>query len=578
MPIRRRQFLGYVGAIPFVGSLYAFADEKPLLRIGLMTDTHIGETKESCGRVKLAYELFRKQGVDLMVNVGDVADHHYPTGYKAYRETVEEVFAGVPAAKRPEELFVYAAHDYIYYRGAKKRSLWPKDADSAFADMKRLIGAKNDPYAHGTIKGFPYVVFPQRMTDGLDLDRCDKMIAEAVAANPGKPVFVFAHIPPQKTTRSGYGNAEKREMLNKYPQVVNFSGHTHGTLVDERAIWQGEFTSVNVGCLQNWGERLVGSDHPRREHYGVLIVDVFASRIVFRRFDVRDGEEYRANEPWMIPWPFDPATAPYRNAGRKDRSAVPSFAAGATLKVVPAGDDGGVLLTVPVADGDIRPYIYRVNLERRDRSGKWKPLGTRDFIGEAWLRTFERPEKYDLDIPGAYFTPGGRYRFRVFPLNSLRKAGNPLSVEFSAPKPKVAPEVVWQSDNPMKDCPFLSGFSGGKPMPLKDGFYEMGDVDARLEFPRGAWKGAKGAKFRFVVDMHTIQEDSCMRTWLIYLRNTGTHKPASGRISTLDGDSGSIRYVIDIEKGKASSSYYLLIRGEGVGRIKFDHVRIERRA
>ena len=152
-----------------------------------------------------------------------------------------------------------------------------------------------------------------------------------------------------------------------------------------------------------------------------------------------------------------------------------------------------------------------------------------------------------------------------------------MSVEFSAPKPKVAPEVVWQSDNPMKDCPFLSGFSGGKPMPLKDGFYEMGDVDARLEFPRGAWKGAKGAKFRFVVDMHTIQEDSCMRTWLIYLRNTGTHKPASGRISTLDGDSGSIRYVIDIEKGKASSSYYLLIRGEGVGRIKFDHVRIERR-
>ena len=122
MPIRRRQFLGYVGAIPFAGSLYAFADEKPLLRIGLMTDTHIGETKESCGRVKLAYELFRKQGVDLMVNVGDVADHHYPTGYKAYRETVEEVFAGVPAAKRPEELFVYAAHDYIYYRGAKKRS------------------------------------------------------------------------------------------------------------------------------------------------------------------------------------------------------------------------------------------------------------------------------------------------------------------------------------------------------------------------------------------------------------------------------------------------------------------------
>jgi hypothetical protein len=46
----------------------------------------------------MAYELFRKHGVDLMANVGDVADYHYPTGYKAYRETVEEVFAGVSAA------------------------------------------------------------------------------------------------------------------------------------------------------------------------------------------------------------------------------------------------------------------------------------------------------------------------------------------------------------------------------------------------------------------------------------------------------------------------------------------------
>ena len=252
MAIGRREFLGYAGAIPFVGALSAFADEKPLLRIGVMTDTHIGKTKESCRRVRMAYELFRKHGVDLMANVGDVADYHYPTGYEAYRETVEEVFADVPAAKRPKELFVYAAHDHFNYGGPKKRSLWSKDATPAFADMERLIGASNGPYAQGSVKGFPYVVFPQSMTEGLDLKRCDKMIADAVAANPSKPVFVFAHIPPHGTTRSGSGSKPKREMLNKYPQVVNLSGHTHGSLVDERAIWQGEFTSVNVGCLQNW--------------------------------------------------------------------------------------------------------------------------------------------------------------------------------------------------------------------------------------------------------------------------------------------------------------------------------------
>lgn len=44
----------------------------------------------------------------------------------------------------------------------------------------------------------------------------------------------------------------------------------------------------------------------------------------------------------------------------------------------------------------------------------------------------------------------------------------------------------------------------------------------------------------------------------------------------VDGDSGSMRYVIDIEKSSASHWYCLLIREGGVGRIRFDHVRIER--
>ena len=111
-------------------------------------------------------------------------------------------------------------------------------------------------------------------------------------------------------------------------------------------------------------------------------------------------------------------------------------------------------------------------------------------------------------------------------------------------------------------------------MPLKDGFYEMGEGNARLEFPEGVWKGAKGTKFRFIVDMHTIQENS--RTWTVVLRNPNPLKNANGRISTADGDSGSMRYVIDIEKSSASHWYYLLIREGGVGRIRFDHVRIER--
>ena len=44
---------------------------EPVLRAGIMTDTHIGETAESCAHVRKAFELFRAQKADLVVNLGN---------------------------------------------------------------------------------------------------------------------------------------------------------------------------------------------------------------------------------------------------------------------------------------------------------------------------------------------------------------------------------------------------------------------------------------------------------------------------------------------------------------------------
>ena len=77
MKTTRRGFIGGAAAFaPFAASLWAAGAEAPLLKIGVMTDTHVGTTKESCARARLAYEMFRDMGVDLIANVGDVADHH----------------------------------------------------------------------------------------------------------------------------------------------------------------------------------------------------------------------------------------------------------------------------------------------------------------------------------------------------------------------------------------------------------------------------------------------------------------------------------------------------------------------
>ena len=577
MKTSRRGFIRCAGAFPLVGMVTsAWAGEKPLLRIGIMTDTHIGETKASCGRVKLACELFRRQNVDMVAHVGDLADYHYPKGYAAYRSVVDEAFEGLAPEARPQELFVYAAHDTFAYGGRQKRSEWPKYIDEAYSDMQRLVRAPNGPYASGSIKGFPYVTFPQTGTKGVDWPRIEKMVADAVTANPGKPVFVFAHVPPAGTTRTGRGNSKETALFSKYPQIVNISGHTHGSLADERAIWQGSFTSMNAGCLQNWGDGrdgIVGNSVKRMNNYGVVVLDVFADCLVFRRFDVRDGEEYRADHPWTVPWPFDSAAAPYRPDVRRARAEVPAFAAGAALKVTPDADGDGVSLSIP-ATGETRAYVYRVRLDRCGGNGDWHPLARRDFFGDFWQRRQDWAASFEQKFAAAYFAERARYRFRVSPVNCWGVEGEALETAFSAPESCVTHKVVWSSDDPMRDCEFRFGLSGGDLVPKDGDSYRMDARAARLVLPKEIWDGPKGTRFRFVADIRTVQ--SSWPTWTIVLRNPMPMSNAFGRISTPDGNSGSLRYVVDFAKANSSHAYYLLVREGGVGNIRFDRIRVER--
>ena len=573
MKATRRGFIGGAAAFaPFATRLWAA--EAPLLKIGVMTDTHVGKTKESCSRARLAYEMFRDMGVDLIANVGDVADHHYPTGYTAYREMVNETFAQVPAERRPKELFVYAWHDAYAYKG-HPREASTKDSPEAFADMQKLIGSPNGPYAEGEVKGFPYVVIPQFYgTEGVDWKRFDKMLADAVASHPGKPVFVFAHVAPHGTTRSGRGVVEKRNVLNKYPQAINLSGHSHGSLRDERAIWQGEFTSVSIGCLQNWGGGLPGTAPKRMENYGAVLVEVFADRIVFRRFDVRDRKEYSANAPWTVPWPFDPATAPYRPSVRKPKMPAPNFAKGAAIEVKPDADPFSMMsVTFPAASVGTRAFAYRVELQRRVE-GKWSTFARKDLFGDFWMRESDRPAKVTQCIGAPYFDEGAEYRMVVAARNSWGVEGVPLEKTFTAPKPERKGELVWESADPMKDCPFVPGLVGGKAKKAVDGFFEHGTGNARLVFPKDVWKGEKGTRFRFTLDMRTVQEKG--PCWTIVLRNRKPLDNAVPRIATPVGDSGVQRYVMEFRKPNAAYTYYLLIREGAGGKVRFEHVKIER--
>ena len=534
MQISRRHFIGGMVAAG-TGPLLGVPAHGRVARIGLMTDTHVGTTMESCARVRAALELFKKKGVEMVVNCGDIADRHYPDGYRFYRKTVNEVYPD--PASRPIERFVYAFHDVCDYRPGSGWSV-ARDAAPAFADVHRLLEAPNTHTDSLEWRGLAFLNFPQStgMKGFLSWDDYEAAVRRACEAHPGKPVFVFDHLPPAGTTFHSrqWGSDACRRVLNKYPQVVSISGHVHGSLASERQIWQGEFTAVNVGCLQTWGGFAPGSTPPpqAKQNYGALVMDIYADRLVFYRYDVRDGSEYGA--PWVVPLPFAAQSAPFVPARAAARvKHLPAFGADAKVTVTPAA--GGYAVEFPEATAP-DPFMYRIRCERKV-AGAWEAFTEDDIFSEFWKAKSDRTGKARHVLASGFFAPGETYRVSVAPLDYFYRTSREIAATFTATHTFAK---VWELADPMHELRFTEH---GNPVGLTSGGkFAPPSGQGTLWLPDGAFAKLKpGARHQLVVDLDAVQPDGEWCAWRVTLRGRNGAKFCD--VQTVPGAPGLLRYV-----------------------------------
>ena len=559
--IDRRDFIRAgvpFAALPFLGGGLSVCSSM-VMRLGVMTDTHIGKTIESCSRVRQALELFKSKGCDMVIHCGDIADWHYPTGYAAYRQVFDEVCGGAP---HPETIYVYAWHDAFAYKGCK-RSETRKASLQAFPEVQRLLKAKNGPLEKIVFRGYVFLVFPQFVGEqyGVSYEEYDRMIASACAETPGRPVFVLDHLPPHGPVYNTFLRGDKRRtrVLSKYPQAVHLSGHIHGSLRNDLMIWQKDFTAINAGCLQKWRGDVCSDTEPAKHEYGVLTIDVFQDRLLARRWDVRDGAEICPAAPWTVPLPFVAETAPYRFDRRVALSRPPSFAVGASVSVRCDGDPlKRLVVDFPEADGDV--FKYRVDLQVM-RRGEWGGLSSKEVISEYWKRAQDRTGCVTTQFAPELLEAGMSYRAMVTPISQYGLAGTPIvdgKTALSAKPP--AMKLVWECADPMESLRLMHWSDPRKaktpPYPHRredDGWYgKIGGGGARFELPKGVFAGNPGDIFAVVIDAKSVQP---MELTLLQLMTFTAIDPATAaRISppcrTFRGDSGFQRYVLLVKQPK----------------------------
>ena len=457
MMLSRKLFLSSLAAAG-AGFRRAWADsaEKPIVSFGVMSDSHVTTDPETAEPLRRMFRHLAAEGVDAVLHCGDICELGTLTELKNVADAWKFGFpGGKNAAGKPvTPFFVFGNHDY--HSASYMRGKPVTDEDRALG----ILYNKEKAWQMLAGEAFPGEVFSKEI-NGITFIGAhwahEGEMEEWFKKHPldaNKPVFYVQHPHPRNTCFGEWAgaNAVSKDILLSHPNLFSFSGHSHITVSDDRAVWQGGFVSMGAGSarlvsvgrragcenigMKKWPEGVFRHMPSVRggKAWQASIVKVYADRVEVTRRDYQNDDSL--GERWRIDFPFrHNAQAPYLIA---DAARAPQFPEGAKVKVAEKNGkrqpdhvkEAQVHITMPAAIGDgpyARVFYYRV--EVLDAAGK--VLKDRKVVQQDAALAEMRTVKTDgwCVFAKDELPRGVALRFRVYPQNTSGKEGRPLTSE-----------------------------------------------------------------------------------------------------------------------------------------------------
>lgn len=329
------------------------------LKVGVISDSQLSpfaNDKVNTYQKNLiqALRTLKKKECNVILFAGDICNMASKYAYRRYKKSFAEVFG----EEMPLVISVMGNHDY--YGNFFARRIFEKE-----------LGVS--PFSHYVINGFHFI--------GASPDCCsmhraylktgewlDKQLAEAVADTPDKPVFVITHHPPVDTVYGSddWGDETLDKIFSKYPNVVDFAGHSHYSVVDERSYYTGKYRVVNtqsVSYIELERGKMNGSVPPDA-HIAPMgyVMDFADKQIELIRYNLLTGEEEKQDMRWSIPYDItvsshakEPSAKPcmhYKSGSWYEEN-------GATYLTFSSGEDDDFIHTYRLvySDGEVQDYF-----------------------------------------------------------------------------------------------------------------------------------------------------------------------------------------------------------------------------
>ena len=335
-----------------------------------------------------------------------------------------------------------------YDDGTNKDDRYSKTSVAATFEKYLAYGAYEEADAHLLVGDYHCIILNMdRYADyskfsSSRLEWLERRLKIAVAEDPTgeKPIFVFQHVPASGTVNgiTSGGDTALREVLNKFPQVVDFSGHSHSSLTNPRSIWQEEFTAINTGGLaylslslwmdgksttvkavdNNGAWEKTSSESEIRNGGLYYFVEIDAShqiRLVMYNLYTDSVEKII-----LLGNVSEKSIGSFEE--RKAASEAPAFAQGAKISSIFIGKNRAIL-SIPQASCADSVASYRVELYQGETLLQTTHRLSCNYLGKAMPAS--------ISAPLEYLSPETAYTVKVFPVSEWRKDGTPIEYSFT---------------------------------------------------------------------------------------------------------------------------------------------------
>ena len=406
----------------------------PVLRFVIASDVHVMDASKPRNAERFA-KLFQTayryadahesyKALDAVLLAGDIVNNGADEEYDEFNRVVRENL-------RDGTQFITVMGNHEFRVGGHEGYL-------------RNVGGTLDK--HVVINGFHFIGMspdPDGTKHSLkQLFWLHDQLRQAKADDPEKPIFTMQHGHIWNTvyvSRSWFTHTSVflNAIYVQYPQVIDFSGHSHGPINNPLAVWQSGYTLYGTGTLNylemedDIGDNTVpeGCDE-KAAQYTIVEVDA-NNRVRLMPFNILTNDFFKTpsttDDPdkqliYFVEKPSDRSTFAY-TAARKKTNGKPWFDENAAVQIGNVTDTTAEV-TFDQAQDNVCVYGYRITAS--DKTKPHKAAAEKEIYSEYYFEPM--PQTLSCTLEG--LLAGHDYTVQVVPLNVWTQAGGAITTEF----------------------------------------------------------------------------------------------------------------------------------------------------